>query len=420
MDKLKQLCAYLPTIGLLVAFYALPYPYGALQRTGLYIAGIGFAVDYMVNRRWQQWTWSRDKWVYVVFALFYLCMPLRQIFDPQCTWLFHTKMETYFAFLVIGVLGFAGGNRTMRPEYMAVAMLLSCVTMGVILCRAMWGVPMSDFALWQKQMGTQRVALINSHMAVNVYCNMTLVFGMWTLVRSQCAKWLKGLIGVGMAGVVIGLMISEGRAGQITLVLLAVYAIGAWLIRTQRVRWLVPGLVGIGLLAGTLWYVNPRYRNYSLTDNAREYIWPVAVEMIKEKPMFGWGVSGARQEFVHRCRNNEGVRIHYLIEYEVSSMERFGKVDYAIIHPHNAFLETWMETGVFGLLLFVLCLLLPIWLLPIGSNRRYVAACVIVFCVQGMFESMGSALPPIWIPLLTYVWAYSSCAEIKPASPTHS
>jgi len=214
-----------------------------------------------------------------------------------------------------------------------------------------------------------------------------------------------------MAGVVMGLLLTEGRAGQITFVLLAALAIGAWLIRTKRLRWIVPGLVGVGLLAGGLWMANPHFHDYSLTDNARTYIWPVATQMIEEKPLFGWGVSGARQEFVRRGMNDEDFRIHYLLEFETSSMESFGKVNYGIIHPHNAFLETWMELGIVGLVLLVLCLLLPALWLPIGHDRWFVVACVLVFFVQGMFESMGSQLAPLWIPLLTYLWAFNYSSE---------
>ena len=411
MDKLKHICSYLPTIGLLIAIFSLPYHYGALQRTGLYIAGIGFVVDYLVNMRWQVWQWSRDKWIYIVFVLFYLCIPLRQLFDLPGDWLFANKIETYLSFLIIGVLGFAGGNHTMRLEYVAATMLLSCLSMAGVLCHAMWNIPLTDFASWQAQLNLQRIAHINSHMVVNVYSNMTLVFCMWTLLRSQCRPWLKWLIGVLMAGVVIGLTISEGRVGQITLVLLVAFAVGAWLVHTHRIRWIVPGLVGVGLLACALWMLNPRYHEYSMQNNARMRIWPVATRMIQEKPLFGWGVSAARQEFVRRGMEDEDFRIYYLLEFEASSMERHGKVNYQVIHPHNAFLETWMEFGVVGVILFLLCLLLPILLLPIGHDRWFVAAGMLVFFVQAMFESMGSEMTPLWIPLLTYLWMYNHTSE---------
>ena len=55
IEKLKHSCAYLFTTGVLIVLFALPFPYGGLQRFGLYLAGFGFVVDYIVNQRWKGW-----------------------------------------------------------------------------------------------------------------------------------------------------------------------------------------------------------------------------------------------------------------------------------------------------------------------------------------------------------------------------
>ena len=67
-----------------------------------------------------------------------------------------------------------------------------------------------------------------------------------------------------------------------------------------------------------------------------------------------------------------------------------------------------MELGLIGTCIFLLCLILPVCLLPIGRLRWYLAACILVFALQGMFESMGSCLLPIWVPLMTFVWRYNN------------
>lgn len=404
MDTIKRIVAYLPTVGILVAILALPFPYGALQRYGLIFGAAGFLTDYIWNRRWESWHWTSAKWVYIAFLAFYACLPLRELFSPEYNWLFHTKLETYMPFLVFGVMGIMGFNETQRPELVTGSMALSCVYMGVVLVHAMWGVPYTGFAEWQEQLKLIRDTQLNTHMVVNVYCNMALVFIGWVLLVSSCKKWYKWVLGIVAVGIIGGLLISEGRIGQMTLFVLLPLFVAAWFHKCGKLKWIVPMFATIALAAGLFLHFAPRFHHPSLYDNARPYIWRVAWSMVEEKPIFGWGVSTARDEFVRRGLEDSNFQIHYVEEFKYVSNEAHGVVKYQIMHPHNAFLETWMEMGVTGLLLFVLCIILPIYLLPIGHNRWYLAACLFVFCMQAMFETMGACLFPIWIPILVYIW----------------
>ena len=419
MDKLKNICAYLPTIGLLLVFIALPYRYGAFQRTALYIAGIGFLIDYAVNCRWRQWTWGKDKWAYVVFILFYLCLPLRQCMAGPGDWLFHTKIESYLPFLIFGITGLMGGNRTMKLEYVAIALLLGCLSMAVVLSKGMWGVPLTPFEQWHNQLNMQRIMLINSHMIVNVYCNITLVFGLWLLTRSSVARWLKITVAVMMLGVVVGIMLSEGRIGQITMMLVFLCFVVYRLIQTHWRQWILPSLVGLALVAGVMWHLNPHYHDYSLHDNPRIYVWQVATSVIMDKPILGWGASAARSEFIQRGQNDENFCTHYMAEYEAGSQYLYGTVNYQIMHPHSAFLEACMESGIIGLVLLILCMLFPFLCLPTPDQRWFMGMCVLVYATPALVECFGIGLTPMWVPLLTFVWTYNASSVIPPTSPAH-
>lgn len=406
MDTIKQIVAYLPTLGILLALLVLPLPYGAVQRFAWIFAGTGYLIDYIWNRRWENWHWTNEKWVYVAFLLFYACLPLRELFTSEYSWLFYTKLETYMPFPVFGVMGMLGFNDTQRPEYVAGTMALSCLYMGVVLVHAMSGVPFTDLATWQEQLNMMRIGHVNTHMAVNVYCNIALVFIGWVLLKSSCRRWYKWVLGIVAVGIIGGLLISEGRIGQMTLFVLLPLFVGAWLHQRGKLQWIGPVLAVIALSAGLFLHFAPRFHHPSLYDNARPYIWRVAWRMVEEKPVCGWGVSTAREEFIKRGLEDEAFREHYVEEYIYVSNEAHGEVKYQLMHPHNAFLETLMETGVMGVLVFCLCLILPVCLLPIGRDRWYLAACVFVFGVQAMFETMGACLLPVWIPLLTYFWQH--------------
>lgn len=408
MEKLKQLFAYIPTVGLLMLLCALPFPYSSFQRFSLYVAGIGYIVDYVLNRRWEGWHWSKEKWAFLILVVFYLCIPIRQLWDPTCNWLFYQKIETYMPFLVLGILGFLGFNHTLKLEYVATAMALTCLYMACVLAYHMAGISVADFHSWRYELNELRIRQLNSHMVVNVYCNMTLVFAAWTLLESSCSRWLKAMIGVLSMGIIVGILMSEGRTGQLTLIALLVAFVIVWFYKKAWLKWLVLAMTVLALCQGVYWYYNPRYHDASVHNNPRLYIWKVGQKMIEEKPVLGWGVSSAREEFIRRGSEDADFRAHYLNEYEGVSMMHTGKVEYRIIHPHNVFIETAMEFGLIGVVLLLLCLVLPICLLPIGGMRWYLAACFFVFAMQAMFESMGSCLLPMWVPLLTLLWRFNS------------
>ena len=405
MNKLKNYITYIPAVGILMVVASLPYHYGWLQRIGLYLSGIGYICDWLLNTRWREWKWTPDKWVYVAMVAFYACIPIRQLFDSNQTWLYLYKVREYVPFLILGIMGFCQMPTRLKTEHVAWTMLASCFYMGLVLVIGVWGHQADSFTDWLKDINKTRTLLINSHMSVNYYCNIALVFGTWVLLHSRCRRWAKIITGIVMSGVVLGLLLSEGRTGQLTMLVLLLMLGGIVMWQRYR-RWLVPALSVLLLFCGSVWYFNPRYHEYSATDNPRLYIWRIGVETAKQKPLFGWGVSSARRQFVENGKADRDFCVHYMYEYERICLDRFGEVQYEIMHPHNAFLETMMELGIIGLALLLLCVGLPLCLLPIGKDKYYLAACMFVFVMQATFESFGRDLNVMWLPLMTLLWHY--------------
>ena len=81
-SKWRELVAWIPVIGLLVVISAIPFGWSAYQRIGLYLLGIGFASDYIVNQRWKSIAWNRSKWIYVIMLAFVALFFIREMFDP--------------------------------------------------------------------------------------------------------------------------------------------------------------------------------------------------------------------------------------------------------------------------------------------------------------------------------------------------
>lgn len=415
IEALKTAVAYIPMVGLMVVIFSLPFYYGALQRFGLYTYVAGFFLDYAVNRRWSGWQWSRDKWPYLFFLLFYLCLPLRQLFDPSHTVLYDMKIDGYFPFFCVGLMGLMGIKCPLKLKYIVWTMMTSCVVISGELLWGMRGTEVSSFSEWLNAAYLLRTQRVHSHMGLNLYCNIALIFGAWYILRASAARGAKLAIGLLMLNAAALIALSEGRIGQLTLVLILVSVPLVYSLLHRR--WGMLGLVAVALFAGLIIFqTNPRFHELSMKENPRKYIWPVAVEMIKEKPLAGWGVSSARPEFIARGNSNEDYYSHYTLEYQVTApVYENGEINYQSMHPHNAFLETAMESGLVGCAILLLCLILPVICSPIGKDTWFLAATIGAFGMQAMMESFGAFLLTLWLPLLTLLWyslaqSHKACA----------
>ncbi len=99
------------------------------------------------------------------------------------------------------------------------------------------------------------------------------------------------------------------------------------------------------------------------TTTKRLYLWRTAVNMIHDSPWFGYGIDNW---LCHYSRNTvcyiPGLK-HYWILIDPITHAPSGLIDEPdLSHPHNIFLHIWVSVGVFGLLAFIVLLVLFFWL----------------------------------------------------------
>jgi O-antigen ligase len=403
---IQRVISWLPVVGLLMLVAVLPFHYNWCQRFAWYWLAITYPLDYVVNCRWKNWHWTNSKWAFVAFIAFALLVPLWQLFDPLHTDLFRTTLENVAPLFVLGLVGILGVTDKMRLDYVAWTMLT--VSLGIIAYLVyIVGLSMPSLPSWIFSFNEHRMLDINSHMVINLYWNMTLVVGLWIVLRSGRSLTAKILTAAMMLPIVLALLISEGRTGIITL-LMATLIVLLYLLITHRNWWL---LLPLALYVGAAFvYVgnNKRMEAARTQKNPRVYLWQVARETIAERPVVGYGVCSARKEFVSRVRENEYLAAMYVrpdIE-ENPLCHRDGDILYEMIHPHNAVLETWMRFGAIGLLLFFACLILPMTM-HLDGYQLYMDLCVLAFSLQAVFESLGNNLQPLFLCLMTLL-IYSS------------
>ena len=176
-------------------------------------------------------------------------------------------------------------------------------------------------------------------------------------------------------------------------ILLASNARGAWLAAiggliylllryfdtsNKKIRFFIPrGIV----LGGFLMFLLYRYKTASA--DGRLVIWNISWEMIKENPLFGFGINGFKKHYMH---------------YQSIHLQEFTNTFHTYLSDENVYafnelIKIWVEQGAFGLLFTILCIYVVVKAVKIDkcSKRRFSEsdlsiAILISFFIFGMFS----------------------------------
>lgn len=253
-----------------------------------------------------------------------------------------------------------------------------------------------------------RIKYLNSHMVFNLFLNVSLAFGLYTLLKCDVSIVARLLLGLAACFVFFALMLSEGRAGFFT-GLLQLFFFVFYVVWKYFRKILIPTSLLLISLVGFALHHHERIGGVNIMEDAREVIWGVCFDMIKERPLCGYGVSEARQMMVERGINDED----YNKRYYQSFLTIYDYKDRFKMHPHNVFIEAEMEFGIIGLLLLLFIFLYPMIACP-HERRLGVFAFVFVIFVQAMFETFGPSIQPICITLGMLLFLEGGIGEPAP------
>lgn len=131
-----------------------------------------------------------------------------------------------------------------------------------------------------------------------------------------------------------------------------------------------------------------RISEKAFEEEPRLFLWESAIPVIKEKPLFGWGVSNAQEQF-------DTARTKYQTEgFRLTWMNK------GMLDSHNQYLQTTMEFGVFGLLIALFLYIYPIFI--VDKNRRSLSFFIIFLCMyQSVFDMFITGQFSLLFTLLT-------------------
>ena len=136
------------------------------------------------------------------------------------------------------------------------------------------------------------------------------------------------MVAVALAG--FGIFFTSSRNGLIAAVLLLLMA--GYLARRYRWVWIL-GLVITGAIGVGLFFMGFGGRSLNLalfTQDPRVSAWRIALDLIRQRPLLGWGLGGFSHQYV---------------PFSVTDHER-------LFHPHNLWLYLACDTGIPNMLLF--------------------------------------------------------------------
>lgn len=395
----KNGISYLPVVGMLMLVAALPFQYGWVQRTALYILGISYPIDYILNRRWQGWHWTHDKWVYVVMILLFLLTPLWQLFDPTPpTDYYKFQLHQRSAFMWVSIAGLLGFSPRLHTRHVGVVMLLTGIYMFAL---TLYGYLHSDLPIWNiRFFNIYRAHHINSHMVMNLYMNTALIFG--ALGLSQWSKkGMKHAVVAMMLAVWCFILMIDGRVGFVTSLLIITIFFVRWCWHRKHVL----GVLAFTICAmgsSVLVYFNDRITADKIGGDPRMAIWDYSIRRIAAHPWLGYGLSTNSVAYVEDAYTDKEMYDGFILR-TIYAHPEFATQGHTMIthHPHNAFLEYWLENGIFGLLLFI-ALFVSAACMSFGVRRVYIWAFLLALGIQCMFEPIGDHLQPQFIALMLF------------------
>ena len=359
------------SILLLTAVSIYYYP---VQNIAFYLFFISYIIEFILEKKWENVKFDKKSIYYMVLAFFFFLAFVYYPFENTSkyfTWLVGRR----FALLGFAGVGFFGVNTKYKLNYFLNTFIISSTV--AIFYIIFLRIGITDFILSpdrESLFTAQRILYVNSHMVFNLFLNISLVSIWYILTRSwKRTAWWKLFLYICALTLFFGILsISEGRSGFITGILLMLCFIFFEIWKRKKMIGIVVGFLVPFLLIGIV-SQQRRMSENNIKTEPRFFLWKAALEVIKEKPIFGYGISNAQEQFdISRAK-------YQTEEY------RIGWKHIRILTSHNQFLQTTMEFGIFGLLILLFIYFYPIF---IAENNRKLFAILLIFpCLyQSLFD----------------------------------
>lgn len=305
-------------------------------------------------------------------------------------------------FYIQGLLIFLACFNLMRdPRITRNVLLTLAAAVTILALMTIFGIGKA----YDTESGRQMVFGQNANRAARVLCAGLLILVGAVYGRAQPTLRPKWIAWPTAAVIGIAMILGGSRGGLLAL------ALGLWMFSFAgstigaRVRNIVVSMLAIGLAAWGAWQSPVMQRRIQLASQGnmagRQIIFPTALQMFKNKPIYGWGPGN---QYVLAVRLGLPPALHLTRD------------------THNLFLEVLTATGILGAIPYLTALWLCLWYS--WKARRGIEGILPV--AQMMALGLGNAsgnyiqLKLQWV-LLAYAmasWVYLTAKPVRVAPPS--
>lgn len=349
--------------------------YYQIQKIGFILFFSTYFLEIFLEKKWRNFQFNSKSLYFGVLLFFFALALLYYPFDSEKY--FPALMNKRFSLLGFGVVGLLGLNKKFKLSYFINVFVVSSVV--AIAYIVFMGAGLSDFLRGEDGNANFllfRIEYVNHHMMFNFYLNVSFI-GVWYILsrRWKLIHWaVRILYLLATVLIVYTLAISEGRSGFLA----GIFISGGFVFyeiwrRNKKIGFLAFILIPI-MLAYMALHQN-RISDIELKSEPRVFLWKAAIPVIKEKPLFGHGISAAQEKYdLSRA------------EYQSDEFKEFIIINKTKLNDcHNQYLQTGMEFGMFGLLILLFIYVFPLFI--IDKQRRILSILFIFLCMyQSVFD----------------------------------
>ena len=345
-----------------------------LVKMAYYLFFISYLIEFFTDKKWKNINFDKKR-VYFLFMLAFFLLALINIpFDSTPV---YTKilMEKRYGLFGFAVVGFFGVNKYFKLSYIINSFVIISVLTIFYLLFYRFGI--NDFIAHSnrfEEFNLLRSKYVNTHMIFNFYLNISLI-GIWYILTRQWSIikwWWRYLYVAALTLIICTLSISEGRSGFIIgIFLLAVFTFLEIWERRKTIGIIVALLIPF-LLIGIA-STHKRISEKIIEGEPRWFLWQSGVDVIKQSPIWGHGISNAQELFdISRAKfQTEDYRLQWIKAKHLDS--------------HNQLIQSTMEFGIVGIVLLIFLYLYPIFISD--KNTFPFSVFVIGLCIyQSTFD----------------------------------
>lgn len=390
---MPEVCKYINLIAAIGLFASWLFPF-YIQQPFLWIFFVSYILDICLTKRYADFHWTKDKLVFVVFIAFFFIVPVCQLFlgNGFSEHFFKSAIEKHLPFLAFGIIGLLGLNPAIKLRYISYTMVFisCCCILYLLFCK----IGINTFIHAENKsimFRDARVLYLTHHMKANLFFNISLLFSFYIIIRRSILLPARILTGILTLPIIYILLITEGRTGFVTaIILLGSFFI--YLLWKFNYKILFVGIPCI--MAGAVFFTMHHERISSTFDDPRMVQWNIGMEMVHEHPM-GYGAQQGRVIYADKVFASD-------LDLTWFTTELPDPEDRYLLHPHNEFLEATINYGIIGGLIFLSIFLIP--LLTTQKERAFYVTLFLFIVGTQFFFDVFDNVPSLSLAMGLCLW----------------